>query len=189
MIKSSPVVPLNYFSNEPKDPFREVISGVSDRYRNAVTENSGRALPDDMINPTIIEDLRKPTRAGHYRKIFTHHKTRPIKDGEITEEPTKFMVMVDVSEFLPEEVHVRTVDTSVIVECKKEKEEEEESEGYVTRHFIRRYTLPDVVDPQMVEASLTTTGHLTVEAAKKEKTGKAVSFGQIPVPIEVKLVP
>ena len=85
---------------------------------------------------------------------------------------------MDVSEFVPEEVHVRTVDTSVIIECKKEKEEDEETDGYLTRHFIRRYSLPDIVDPDLVVASLTKDGHLTVEAPKKVNIEKLCTFTQ-----------
>ena len=87
---SSHVIPMNYFSTEQKDPFRDVISQVSERYRHAVEENKCEPIPEDLLG-TETDDPHKP---GHYRKISTYTKTRPVKDGEIQEEATKFKVRI-----------------------------------------------------------------------------------------------
>lgn len=73
-----------------------------------------------------------------------------------------FQVCVDVQQFLPNEITVKTVDNSVVIEAKHE--EKEDNQGYVSRHFVRRYTLPEGFDAQQVVSSLSSDGVLTVKA-------------------------
>lgn len=78
----------------------------------------------------------------------------------------------DCSQFKPEEIQVKTVDSLLTVHAKHT----EESPGRkVYREFTKSYTLPKDVDPLALKSSLTKDGFLEVEApapktciAKKE---------------------
>lgn len=73
-----------------------------------------------------------------------------------------FKVSLDVKEFKPEEVSVKLVDNVVCIEGKHEEKEDEH--GFITRHFVRKYTLPKDYDPELLSSSLSSDGILTVKA-------------------------
>lgn len=73
-----------------------------------------------------------------------------------------FQVCMDVSQFKPNELTVKTVDKTVIVEGKHE--EREDDHGMIQRHFIRKYTLPKDYDPKDVLSTISSDGVLTVKA-------------------------
>ncbi|XP_053953089.1 heat shock protein 23-like [Anastrepha ludens] len=75
-----------------------------------------------------------------------------------------FQVSMDVAHFKPSELVVKVVDNTVVVEGKHEEREDEH--GYISRHFVRRYTLPKEFDPSKVMSSLSSDGVLTVVAPK-----------------------
>lgn len=74
-----------------------------------------------------------------------------------------FQVSMDVQHFHPNEITVKTVDNSVIVEAKHEEKRDEH--GYISRQFIRRYDLPKGFKAEDVISSLSSDGVLTVKAA------------------------
>lgn len=77
-----------------------------------------------------------------------------------------FQVSLNVQNFKPEEVEVKVVDNNVIVEAKHEERNEDDS--YVSRHFSRRYTLPDNCNIKDIVSTLSADGILTVRAPPKE---------------------
>lgn len=77
-----------------------------------------------------------------------------------------FQVSLNVQNFKPEEVSVKIADNNVIIEAKHE--ERSEDDGYVARHFSRRYTLPDNCSIKDIVSSLSSDGILTVRAPPKE---------------------
>ncbi|KOC59811.1 High affinity cAMP-specific and IBMX-insensitive 3',5'-cyclic phosphodiesterase 8B [Habropoda laboriosa] len=77
-------------------------------------------------------------------------------------------VILDVQQFSPEEITVKTVGNNVIVEAKHEEKQDEH--GFVSRHFIRRYQLPSSHDTINVTSSLSSDGVLTITAPKKGET-------------------
>ncbi|CAG0897989.1 unnamed protein product [Darwinula stevensoni] len=74
------------------------------------------------------------------------------------------MVNLDVQQFAPEEISVKTVENSVVIEGKHEEKRDEH--GFISRHFQRRYLLPDNVRPESIQSSLSSDGVLTVTAPK-----------------------
>ncbi|CAB3255114.1 unnamed protein product [Arctia plantaginis] len=76
----------------------------------------------------------------------------------------KFQINLDVQHFDPEEISVKTSDGYVIIEGKHEERKDEH--GYVSRHFKRRYALPEGCNPENVESKLSSDGVLTVSALK-----------------------
>lgn len=85
-------------------------------------------------------------------------------DARISSDAEKFQVNVDVQHFAPNEVSVKVVDGSVIVEGKHE--ERRDQHGYVSRQFARRYALPQGCLPDTVQSSLSSDGILTITAPK-----------------------
>nr|ABX80642.1 Hsp26 [Drosophila buzzatii] len=77
-----------------------------------------------------------------------------------------FQVCMDVTQFTPSELSVKVVDNCVIVEGKHE--EREDDHGYISRHFVRRYALPQGYDGDKVVSSLSSDGVLTVSVPKPQ---------------------
>lgn len=79
-------------------------------------------------------------------------------------------VILDVQQFSPDEITVKTVDNDVIVEAKHEEKQDEH--GYISRHFVRRYVLPPSHDLVNVTSTLSSDGVLTITAPKKVRSTK-----------------
>ena len=73
-----------------------------------------------------------------------------------------FQVLMDVQQFRPNEVSVKAVDNTVIIEGKHEEREDEH--GHISRQFIRKYTLPKGYDIKEVVSTLSSDGVLTIKA-------------------------
>ena len=69
-----------------------------------------------------------------------------------------YKIMVNVQDYKPEELSIRTVDNTVIVEAKHE-------EKSSTQSFNQSFTLPAGVDPDCVRSALSKQGVLTISAA------------------------
>lgn len=97
----------------------------------------------------------------------------------------RFQVNLDVQQFGPHEITVKTVDDFIVVEGKHEERPDEH--GFVARQFVRRYQLPADYDPKDVVSSLSSDGVLTVMAPPKvipppeKEGGKAPVERTIPV--------
>ena len=90
-----------------------------------------------------------------------------------------FQVNMDIQQFNPNEVTVKTVDNSIIVEGKHEERPDEH--GYISRQFTRRYTLPKGYDPNSVCSTLSSDGVLTIKAPppqQLESNERVVSIQQ-----------
>jgi len=76
-----------------------------------------------------------------------------------------FQVNLDVQQFKPDELTVKTVNNFVVVEGKHEERQDEH--GFISRQFQRRYKLPDDVEVDTIVSQLSSDGILTVFAPKK----------------------
>jgi crystallin alpha B len=75
-----------------------------------------------------------------------------------------FTVSLDVHQFDPREITVKTIERSIVVEGRHE--ERPDDHGYVTRHFVRRYVLPEEYDADHVACAISSDGILTIAAPK-----------------------
>lgn len=82
-----------------------------------------------------------------------------------------FQVNMDVQQFKPSELTVKVVEDCVVVEGKHE--EREDDHGYISRHFVRRYTIPKGYDPNKVVSTLSSDGVLTVSVPKPQIEDKS----------------
>lgn len=72
---------------------------------------------------------------------------------------------LDVQQFKPEEVTVKVVNNYLVVEAKHEERGDEH--GYISRHFVRRYKLPEDIDLDAITSTLSSDGVLQLMAPKK----------------------
>lgn len=101
------------------------------------------------------------------------------KDLSIQVDKDKFQANVDVQQFKPEEITVKLEgDNTVIIEGKHEEKQDEH--GFISRHFVRRYVLPEDVDAQKLQSRLSSDGVLSISAPKKPE-GKQIESKQIPI--------
>lgn len=77
-------------------------------------------------------------------------------------------VILDVQQFSPDEITVKTVDNHVVVEAKHEEKQDEH--GYISRHFVRKYVLPPSHDLINITSTLSSDGVLTITAPKKVRS-------------------
>lgn len=84
-----------------------------------------------------------------------------------------FQVCMDVGQFKPSEITVKVVDNTVRVEGKHE--EREDDHGYISRHFVRRYTLPKGYEADKVASTLSSDGVLTVSVPKPQLEDKSTN--------------
>ena len=79
----------------------------------------------------------------------------------------QFQVVLDVQQFAPEEINVKVVGRTVVVEGKHE--EKEDQHGWVSRKFSRRYIIPEQCDIDQVASNLSTDGVLTITVPRKDQ--------------------
>lgn len=117
--------------------------------------------------------LPPPSRNGHSSNALARGGPPPstwsgIPEVRAAEQSTgdKFVITVDVADYAPEEIKVKTVDQSVVVEGKHE-ENRPGGQRYVSRNFSRSWTIPSDVDPVAITSKLSANGRLTIEAPRK----------------------
>ncbi|KAM8834538.1 heat shock protein beta-1 [Synchiropus splendidus] len=108
--------------------------------------------------------------------------SRQVSSGmsEIKQTPEGWKVSLDVNQFSPEELVVKTKDG--VVEITGKHEERKDEHGFVSRCFTRKYTLPSGVNIEKVTSSLSPEGFLTVEAPLLKP---AIESAETTIPVTV----
>lgn len=78
----------------------------------------------------------------------------------------KFQANIDVHQFKPEELSVKTIENTITIEGKHNEQQDEH--GYISRHFVRKYVLPKFCDVNHLQSTLSSDGILTITAPKIE---------------------
>ncbi|XP_055625547.1 protein lethal(2)essential for life-like [Toxorhynchites rutilus septentrionalis] len=121
-------------------------------------------MADDLFNAVTACPRKNYRRHGYYRPWRTLQSQQDT--GSVVDlDSNQFQINLDVQQFQPDELSVKTVDDTVVVEGKHEEKQDEH--GYVSRHFVRKYVLPADHDAKEVSSSLSSDGVLTVRAPKK----------------------
>lgn len=136
--------------------------------------------PDDYFNFNLLPSNFAPDFFRPWDNVFRRWENcfQPMEELQaamnrmainnvgqnITMDNEKFQVNVDVQHFAPEEINVKVVDGQVTIEGKHEEKRDEH--GYISRRFVRKYTLPEGCLPDTVESKLSSDGVLTVIAPK-----------------------
>lgn len=122
------------------------------------TRTSGQL--EIIVEMKAIENLNSSQRLEVYNGTLQAGgaTTSIAKTGD------KYQVIIDVQQFAPEEIVVKTDDKYITIEGKHEEKKDEH--GYISRHFVRRYALPQGYDIGHVRPSLSSDGVLTITAPK-----------------------
>ncbi|PVD29122.1 hypothetical protein C0Q70_11719 [Pomacea canaliculata] len=83
--------------------------------------------------------------------------------SEVVNDDKEFRVGLDVKQFKPEEINIKTKDNRLIIHAKHEERPDEH--GFIMREFTRQYVLPKDVDPNAISSCLKD-NVLTVKAPK-----------------------
>ncbi|XP_060536255.1 protein lethal(2)essential for life isoform X1 [Cylas formicarius] len=125
--------------------------------------NTSNVLQRQDSGSTIQQDKEKFQKTSQILSQEMAPSTNPITKD-------RFEVILDVQQFAPNEITVKTSGNSIIVEGKHEEKQDEH--GFISRHFVRRYLLPGDHDIEEVISSLSSDGILTVTAPKKSDKPK-----------------
>ncbi|CAH2003895.1 unnamed protein product [Acanthoscelides obtectus] len=87
------------------------------------------------------------------------------KDAVI-QDKEKFQVKLDVQDFKPEEIQVKTVNGNAIQIEAKHEEKHGKDQGFISRHLVRRFVLPKGHDVQNAVSTLSSEGVLTITAPR-----------------------
>ncbi|XP_054290684.1 protein lethal(2)essential for life-like [Macrosteles quadrilineatus] len=118
---------------------------------------------DDLWNSFAPSSLRPA--GGYFRPWRAPLARSNSGTSSLVAEADKVQVILDVQQFSPNEITVKTADNYVIVEGKHEEKQDEH--GFISRHFVRRYLLPKDVEVNNITSSLSSDGVLTISAPKK----------------------
>ncbi|XP_062844972.1 heat shock protein beta-1 [Trichomycterus rosablanca] len=133
------------------------------------TQVAAPPMPSPMPPPMM------PHPAAYARAL-----TRQMSTGmsEIKQTQDGWKVSLDVNQFSPEELTVKTKDN--VVEIIGKHEERKDEHGFVSRSFTRKYTLPPGADAEKITSSLSPEGILTVEAPLPKA---AIQSSEINIPV------
>ncbi|XP_018324285.1 alpha-crystallin A chain-like [Agrilus planipennis] len=136
-----------------------------DPFRSSRVYNRGFGLdPDDLLALTV----------PFQRNLYLNPWQAPIRDvSPIVSDKDKFQVSVDVQHFKPDEISVKTSGNTVVIEGKHEEKPDEH--GFIFRHFVRKYDVPNDHDLNQVQSTLSSDGVLTITAPKKAIGGQGVT--------------
>ncbi|XP_066998230.1 alpha-crystallin A chain [Anabrus simplex] len=125
-------------------------------------QNFGLGLLNDDLLQTHANLV--PLLSGYYRP-WRHQASRSSGTSNIQNTQDGFKVNLDVQQFKPDEISVKMVGNSVVVEGKHDERQDEH--GFISRQFQRRYVLPEDVDAENVVSKLSSDGILSIQAPKK----------------------
>lgn len=111
---------------------------------------------------------------GSSRSPLGPQMTSPMPSGQCTPpsrpiiEERKYKDEVDIEDYKPEEITVKTLDRKLLVTARRE---EKIGSRTTTRNMSKESTIPDNVDPLSVKAFFTENGRLLIEANYKSDMG------------------
>ncbi|XP_075237097.1 protein lethal(2)essential for life-like [Lycorma delicatula] len=157
-----------------------LVSELLDEYNNPVPslydQHFGLGLhPNvEMSQPRL---MHVPLYSGYLRP-WRQGPSGNSGVSSIVNSENDFRVSLDVQQFKPEEITVKLQDDFLVVDAKHE--ERQDKHGFISRHFTRRYKLPENVDTDQIKSNLSSDGVLTLTAPKKVESKP----GERSIPIE-----
>ncbi|XP_012270235.1 protein lethal(2)essential for life [Orussus abietinus] len=148
-----------------------------ERPHRLLDQNFGLGIhPEHIVTPRSLQLYGAPWRSEFSRCPVATGYVRPwselLRQGEggssiVKADKDKFQVSLDVQQFAPEEVSVKVVDRSVVVEGKHEEKQDEH--GWISRQFVRKYLIPEQCDIEQVSSKLSSDGVLSIVVPRKDK--------------------
>nr|QOX58978.1 small heat shock protein 20.6 [Trogoderma granarium] len=133
--------------------------------------------PEDLLTP-LTREVNSLLRYPGYYRPWSSLAAQGDTGSTVSFDKDKFQVNLDVQQFAPNEITVKTTgDNTIEVEGKHEEKRDEH--GYISRHFVRKYVLPKGHDINQVVSNLSSDGVLTITAPKVDK--EAIECRNIPI--------
>jgi len=150
------------------------------KWRSYGPVSCGRRAPfDNMFGMDWNDWNLQLSLLSDYNSSKDQLKESDTKVSPNRNDGNKFSIKLDVSHYSPEEFTVKIVDNDVVIDCKHEEKRDEY--GWISRQLKRKFALPDDVDIERIECSLSSNGVLTVEVPKKFFKTKDENVILIPV--------
>lgn len=128
--------------------------------------------PQDLLTPVLYH--------GYYiRPRINKQLERGF--SQVDCEDDWYRVLLDVCQFTPDELNVRTVDN--LLEVSGRHSQRVDQHGFVSREFTRTYILPMGVDPLLVQVSISHDGIMCIEAPRKT-AGIEPVVNQLPIKMD-----
>lgn len=132
-----------------------------------------------MLAPLTLPKIIFPHFDDFDRRYMDAFQDKENKENIIYDKADGLKIKMDVSQFKPKELTVKTVDDYIVIEGKHEEVQDEN--GSIQRHFVRKYQLPDGLDKKLLRTTLSADGILCVSAPPVGK--QAVDHERV-IPIE-----
>ncbi|XP_059480993.1 alpha-crystallin A chain-like [Neocloeon triangulifer] len=141
--------------------------------------------PDDFFPPAMYPGFAPSMALPGYVRPWRFTSGPDSGFSKIINDKEKFEVTLDVKLYKPEEITVKNAENVITVEGKHEEKEDEH--GFVSRHFKRRYVLPENVEIAKCKVQLSSDGVLTFSIPKKalpdpSKSGRVLPITKTGVP-------
>lgn len=130
------------------------------RTSRLLDQHFGSGLKRDDLFSSVSTRPSVFSRTGYVRPWVNSNLARQDSGSTVNVDKEKYTVILDVAQFTPEEITVKTANGAIVVEGKHEEKQDEH--GYVSRHFTRRYTLPQGHNAEDVVSTLSSDGVLTI---------------------------
>ncbi|XP_068620723.1 protein lethal(2)essential for life [Battus philenor] len=136
-----------------------------DRPSRLLDQHFGMGLRKDDLLSSLSSFPSSSIFRNSYFRPWRTNLARQESASTINMTKEKFEVILDVQQFSPEEITVKTSNNCVVVEGKHEEKQDEH--GFVSRQFTRRYILPSGYDTADLVSTLSSDGVLTIAAPKR----------------------
>lgn len=146
-----------------------------DRYHREMEEHFRKLT---LYDDDLWQDWRSLS-VRRWRDIVTNLETDIGGWAKVEHENDRYRIIVDVQQFTPEEITVRTDDRWVTVEAKHH--DRKDKYGYVSRQFVRRYLLPRGYNINYIKPSLSSDGILTITASRVSSWIPTISERMVPI--------
>ncbi|MCP9257419.1 Heat shock protein Hsp20 domain containing protein [Dirofilaria immitis] len=128
----------------------------------------------DAVMPRFSSHLDRLDRNWRsdpfWRDLYPRWAEPIFKEGidirtNITNNASRFAVEIDAYQFRPEEIQVKTIDDTLLIEGRHE--DVRDRDNFTKMYFVRKYQLPLDVNPSDISSTIDSTGRLMVEARKQ----------------------
>lgn len=147
------------------------------------SRNAGVNSQEFLANAAAIAEAL----LGGDKSTCPKSKETATKSGEtasVTNTAEGFEIKLDVSNFKPAELTVKTVENYVLIEGKHE--ERQDAHGFIARSFTRRFIIPEGVNAESVTCKLASNGVLVISAPVIQPTPASnersipINFSRVP---------
>lgn len=150
------------------------------RTSRLIDQHFGSTLrKSDLLSSLANSHISSPSRTSPYYRPWNTSLARPESGSTVNVEKDKFQIILDVQQFTPDEITVKTNDKFIIVEGKHEEKQDEH--GFVSRHFVRKYMIPPTYKQENVNSTLSSDGILTISAVAPAIQASSPEMRSVPI--------